>query len=616
MRIHPWLAALSSVLMLMAAGESSAQSHKRSSPGVSFEEAVAGRAHLSSEFFGNPSLTVRGQSGYASYGPGNGLGFQPAYSNNNPANIWPPQTPPSYQPYPAISPYFPPNVSRDSTYNDRGLWFRELLHRKRDYNFSLEYLFTHYRGPGNHTIGENPLPVRLTDNSLQGFILDNYGLGGPATFGPSAGLSAEQRVIVGPGVLPYPAIFEAADDDARTLQVDSRAFPVRTLGLFSNQIEADGIRARWGVNNEDGTGLMLTGWYGGLGEERFQLGRDHWNGVPITQDLILANTPDNGFVPVFPRNGVVPLEFPQNSAGTIANDQGIGGNPFEITGLSQKFDVLFQADVETRAFGSTLNLYHEPIWKRKWVTVRPTLGARYVYVDDRFRFRGIDSGLQYTVDDVGGGGGGGGAGGGGGGTGVPTYRPTAASVHVPTDINDVPIDLFFEAILRSDVHSHMAGPEAGFRYDFGQSENFALWGQTTFALLANHERVKITGNNIGDPLDYFLLTQATTGTGVNFTDPDVDASFEDTNSHTHASPMFEQTINMEANLLKYVPVINQVHFLEQAQFQAGFTWTVIGRMARAGDSIKWKAFPDTPFVNIDYRTWSMYSWNFGLHWTY
>ncbi|MGE4000167.1 MAG: hypothetical protein AB7I48_08120 [Planctomycetaceae bacterium] len=636
MRIHPWLAALSSVLMLLAAGESSAQSNGSSAREVSFGAAVAGQDQWAPDGNFSGKLDIRGQSGPPGYGPGYGGGygggFQPAYSSNNPADFWPQNTPPDFRPYPDISPYYQPNVARDMTYNDRGLWFRELLFRNRDYYFTLEYTHTDYATPGNSNIGADTVPVNRIDNSLLGLPIYNYNLGGPANFGPVNGTTLDQlqRVTVGPGVIPFPAIFLTSGDATRTLIDGGFAFPVNTLSVI-DAIQGDGIRSRWGYDNEDGTGLMVTGWYGGLGQERFQRGVDNWRGIPITQDLILGNTPSSGFAPIFPRNGVLPLEFSEGFGTGLANDQGVPGSTFGFTGISQKFDVLYQVDVETRAFGATLNAYHEPIFKRNWVSVRPTYGARYIYVDDRFNFRGIDSGLNYTVDDDagtggGGGGGGGGAGGGGGGGAggagggqgsAPTFRPDGGSVHIPLDPNGNPIPLFFEATLNSEVDSHMAGPEVGFRYDFGQSKNFAIWGQSTIALLANSERVKLTGDKIGDPLDVFLTTfNATTGTGVNFTDPAVDATFADTDTHTHASPMFEQSIFVEANLLKYVPVINKVHFLEQAQFQAGYTYTIVGNMARAAESTQWVGFPDNPFINIDYRTWHMQNWSLGLNWNY
>jgi hypothetical protein len=599
MRIHPCFTALSSVVMLMAAGESSAQTHRHPANAMSFDEAVAGRARLASSEVSSDILSVGEHPPGPVFGPGYAPGLAPITPANHPADIWPAHTPASFKPYPEISPYYPPNIARDSTYNDRGLWFREILHRRRDFYFDLEYLLTGYAGPGNRNIGARTIRINPVTNEPLGHLIHNYDLGGPATFGPgdeNDEFTNFQRVIVGPGVLPYPAFAESEGTD-RVFHVQDFQFPVHTLDVINNPVDADGIRARWGYDNEDGTGLMLTGWYGGLGKDRFQRGVDNWWGNTITQELILANTPNDGQAPLFTRNGVLPLEFAEGFPVEITNDQGVGETSYGLTGWSQRFDVLFQVDVETRAFGTTLNLYHEPIYKRKWVSLRPTYGARYIYIDDRFNFRGIDSGLGYTVDEL-------------------TFRPSGDTVFIPTDINGLPIDLFLEATLNSEVDTHLAGPEAGLRYDFGQSKNFSIWGQSTFAVLVNHERVKISGQNIGDPLDVFIRTEAATGTGVNFTDPDVDSTFLDDDTHTHASPLFEQSIFCQANALRYVPVINRFHILSQAQIQIGYTYTVIGQMARAGESIRWKAFPEFPFVDIDYRTWWMHNLSFGIHWDY
>ncbi|MCA9073946.1 MAG: hypothetical protein KDA93_02850 [Planctomycetaceae bacterium] len=640
MRIPTWIAALSSILLLLAAGETSAQSPDHSVTPASFEDALTGRVSLTSfAEIGQPPEAdkpqIRGQSTPYAYPPGAG-GFHPAYGNNNPGAIWPANTPHSFQPSPGISPYYPPNVSKQQTYNRDGLWFKEILHRKRDYFFTTEYLYTNYRGPGNATIGETPLPLvpaglgfvnntganagatagATGGNSIVGFPISNFGLGGaPANFGLGAGgFAGLQRVPVGPGIIPFAILPDAAPLDDATYETTPGAFPTRNMTIFED-VNAHGIRGRFGFMDERGTGVMLTGFWAGLGQENVEYGYTNWNGIPITQDLILANSA-GGDVPVSALYGSVPLEFAEGFDAVP-----VGGETLnQYTGNAQKFDTFFQVMTQTSAFGGNLNLYHEPIYKRKWVSLRPTYGARYLYMDDRFAFRGIDSGLSYTINGAAAGGGG--AANQGGNTNVgATFRPTTATS--PTGVGLNPGDLFLDANLKSNVDSHMAGPEAGLRYDFGQSKNFSIWGQSTFGLLANHEQVRISGRNIGDPVSFYLDTLLSPNGPDNFlvddpTDPDdlFDEGFDNRESHTHASPLFEQSVFVQANVLKHVPVINKFHIFESAQFQAGYTLTVIGNVARAGDSIRWKAFPDEPHPDIDYQTWSMQNWSLAVNWIF
>src|SRR5690606_13225316 len=132
-----------------------------------------------------------------------------------------------------------------------------------------------------------------------------------------------------------------------------------------DHFKSDGMRARWGYFNEDDSGLMITGWFGTEGSDRFQRGRDRYNGILVDQDFILNNSPTGGSLFVFPRNGAVPLTTRPDFLDT-------GGDPFPeltslgFTGITTKFDVLYQLDVTSFAAGGALHWYHEPIYKRKW----------------------------------------------------------------------------------------------------------------------------------------------------------------------------------------------------------------------------------------------------------
>lgn len=616
MRIHPWLAAFSSLCLLIAAGESSARAQQASSAvfeSSEFDDAIEGRVTLKSTSTSTDAMSqLRGQS------PGP-MAFNPAYGPPNPAAMWPQGAPPeTFHPYPKISPYYSPNIGTDTTYHRNGLWFRELLHRNRDYFLTLEYLLVGYRRPGNSTVGADPAPFFTTNPSptnvgggaagtvsggLVGVVVNNYGLAGPALFGlgDSGGI---QRVSVGPGVFPYPFLFDAPAQATRQAVVDEDLFPIHTVDncWFNGGREADGMRVRWGYFDEDGSGLMLTGWFGDEGRGRFVRGTDNYNDVPVTQAFIFANSPPGGFAPVFPRNGALPLitrdDFLDSGANPLTDLVTTG-----FDGITQKFDVLFDYDFRTSAAGGALHWYHEPIYKRKWVTVRPTVGARYQYVDERFGFRGIDSGLGYDALQLG-------TAAGGNNQGVPTYRPATTDIFAVVD--DVGNGFFFEANLKSEIDSHMAGPEAGVRYDFGTSKHFSIWGQSTFALLANHQRINLTGQNIGDPINYWLVT------GDNWADPTdgINTQFKDEKTHTSASPMFEQSVFLEIDIFRYIPILKNLHVLEDAQFQTGYTYTVIGAVNRPADVIVWNSFPEFPAIRSDRSTWDTHNWSFAINWKF
>ncbi len=598
MRTQPWWAALSSLLLLLTAAQSSAQSTDSSGGDPRGGQVVdEGQVRLGEDAFGaSPAASIRGQSPYGAppYGaPPYGAPYQYQRQPVDPALLWPPGTPQTFHPFPQISPYQQANIASDTHYRDNGLWFRELIFKNRQYYFSAEYLITYFREPGNALVGSTPV---MTDDfgRPMGVILNSHGLGAPADMGLTQP-PLPNRVDVGPGALPYVFLFDSPGDATPQATADTALFPVRSLRELDGPIDTDGIRLRWGWDSDDGSGLMLSGWWGFKAEERFKKGFDSINGIPVDQTFILANTPANGFAPLFPRNGALSLDSPISIPGTF----GVG-----YTGSAQKFDLLYELKYETQAGGASLDFYHTPWFKRDWITFRPVVGARYLYIDESFNFRGIDSGFHYTVDapSVGGGGGGGGGGGAGQTTGF-TWRPDGSTVHQPV-INGLPRDLFFEAYLNSESKSHLAGPQVGFRYDFGEGDGFRIWGQSVGAVLANHERVRVQGNNIGNPFELLFLA-----------DIDMlaeDTSFDDTESHTHASPMFEQSIFAEMDVLKYIPLVKDCHIFDDSILRIGYTYTVVGNVARPGDAVSWRGYPDFPSVSVEYKTWSTHNWSFAV----
>ena len=73
---------------------------------------------------------------------------------------------------------------------------------------------------------------------------------------------------------------------------------------------------------------------------------------------------------------------------------------------------------------------------------------------------------------------------------------------------------------------------------------------------------------------------------------------------------------LRSPLLSYVPGIRKMKVFEQAQFQTGFTFLVVGAMYRPGNVIDWKGFPQFPELNSERTTWYMTTWSWGVEWNY
>ncbi len=521
--------------------------------------------------------------------------FQPPYATNDPGVLYPPGTPQSFAPYPTMSPYGMGNYAQDSTYNHGGNWFRELLYKRRDYYFSVDALSTATRGPGPGTIGAEPINLDRLTRGPAGWVPPNYGIGGYPTTGTGTGTGTNttttqppSRVYVDRGVNPYPYVRSSATAVPDHIQVNNDLFPIHNTRMF-NDFKSPGLQIDWGFWDEDGSGLKIDAWWGFSSDQTFQRGTDRINGVIIDQQLIL-NT-EGQFL--FTRNGAV--TFDTGIADTIATDEQLG--IYGATIGAQKYDVLYRVNVQSQAGGGDIQMFMPDLLSSTSpIRLRPVYGAKYTFIGETFDFRGIDSGISYDIATTGGGGQGGQQ------TGQ-TFRPTPWGTSPPNIDSDM-----FETQVNSRVRTHLAGPTAGLRYDFGRSKNFKIWGQSNVGLLANHEEARVHGFNAGENVaTRFLL-------GTNMLDGD--STFSDSATHTHVSPLFEQTFMAESRVLAALPGTREIPLLANANLRIGYTATYIGNVARPASSIQWNGFPRSPKVDIDYRTWSMGRMNFGLEWNY
>lgn len=541
--------------------------------------AQTGRASLGPSDLGSPQWADAPVS--APGGPGAGweagpIGvpgamFQPQYGTMPPQALYPPNAPNTMNPWPAISPFEPPNVSYTQHQNKRGLWFRDTVHRKTDYEFSMEYIRTSFEQPRDTLIGSTFEPyATAADGSLDPFIpiIQSYGLA------PTSGQYDNSTVRIFPGANPYPFLLISAAPIVKLAIVDGTLFPIHTLGALEGGLDSNGVRLRYGAMHEDGTGWSASGFWANETPMQFSRGLDNVNGIPITQ-LIAINNPAIMFV----RNGGLPL---------IYSDDLFGGDHVPgYLGETQKYDLLYRLKYDTTGAGAELNHYTGLMHKGENTRVTSFVGARYFLLNENFSFHGIDSGLGYEFeldpeDEF-------------------FLRPDPGSI-----LFDHPL---MHSRLNSNVESHMAGAQGGFRVDIGHHGAFHVWTQTTGGLLANYESLEITGDNIGvaGQLERFDMHD-----GVQF----LDNSFRDKERHTHVSPLFEQSIFADIRLKHVMPFLKKSYLLEEAQFRVGYTFTWIGYISRPGSSINWQGFPRFPSVKVNRENFTMNQMTLGLTFPY
>lgn len=541
--------------------------------------------------------------------------FQPQFGTNTP----PPALPPGALPYPAISPHLGPNVMQSQTFQQNGAWVNRIINRDRKWYGTLEYLHTDFEGPGGSKIGSRITPLdRITNDPPAPF--DPWTItvppGGPAGGGGTGtgdGSEIFNTLWIGPGAWPEVVQRSALDTELLIVEPEN-LFPVqRTTDILDDVMSSNGLRLRGGYFDADGTGLQAEFWWGFTSNDAVQFGQDNVNGVPITQNMIagfdvsgLLGSPveideAQGAFLLSARVGYLPLEDGTNlwNNGFLLFDGTVGTG---ITGTTQRYDLLWRVDSSINAGGGNLNFFLGDLYRRPHVSIKSYTGLKYMFIDEKFGFRGLDSGFGYEVDT------GGDDGGGGTGGTAPTFRPTDNTLVGP-------LYPLFESILNSTVTSHLAGPEIGVRGDLGRGGTFGLWWQGAIGMLVNHERAKVQGYNIGNAY-YFNGFDPVFAVGSISPAYDMfanDTSFDDEEQHTHVSPTLSVGINAELGILDTIPGLRRISLFDDARLNVGYNMQFIGLVARASDSIRWRGFPDFPTAQIDYDTFQMHQLSIGLH---
>jgi hypothetical protein len=265
-----------------------------------------------------------------------------------------------------------------------------------------------------------------------------------------------------------------------------------------------------------------------------------------------------------------------------------------------KYDLMYRLDYSVEAGGASANFYMGTLRRSPAGVIKPYASARYLYIDEAFAFTGLDSGFHYEIELE---------------EEPPTFRPDDEVIG--------PLYPLFKSYLQSTVTSNLAGPELGLRGDIGGEGTLKVWWQGSFGLMANHERVRVHGNNIGNA-HFFNANEGDptspdddSGFGIAFGPAfDMfanDTNFSDVETHTHVSPVLNWGLNAELDIFDTVPLLRKASLFDTAKLTLGYNLLVVGKLARPGNAVRWRGFPEFPSVLVRYDTWDAQQFSIGLN---
>ena len=448
------------------------------------------------------------------------------------------------------------------------------------------------RAIGN--LSQGGLKIGLTRRTATGseFYIDiGYNPEASETYNPKNALAnARYRLWDRPGILGNRAANEAAVMQLLTTPPPNQnATNTRQLGFLSTPIDP---RFDYAVSPNSNTQAGVNA--------LFQRNLYNLNGLPI-QNLAPGQ-------PVLDGNNPLTDPFDLRAEGTIG-------------GVTVPYDILFKLEHRHESFNVGAGVAMSSAVQFGPLSVTPVFSGRYMYLGERFAFRGIDSGLNYSGDnlfkdhpvpngfDDGGDGIIDNAGNGTGGDADPTltlYNPNG----------------LIRSRLVSDVQSNMAGPEFAVQYQLGEQGGVRVVGKSKVGLMVNRENIEVSGDNIGDHQAFDPAALAPDGgapLAQLFPTNGTDNRFRDEKTTTHLSPLFEQTFQAEIPIFSQVPVLNRMRQFDGASLRLGYSWLWIGEVASPNRSILWEANPRAglfPGVKLDREAYYISSWNFGVNWAF
>ncbi len=518
------------------------------------------------------------------------------------------QVPGSYGMYPAQSPY---QGMFEQTYQRDGTWFKNSVggfgaaNKPRDWFVNLDFTKSYNR----------KLHGLVGADGVQTYFQQND----PASNGINPGLS-------------FYRYFDAAN---------ARIIP---------DLKTNGIRLSGGFWNPDGSGFLYSGGYQFDGTSKFDAREQALHGTLDTaaalqfqrdagrigyQPFILDRTDLDIVQNEILAPGVVFDSTDSVSYGTygstfdvldrtLLNLYGLpttsGRTPIVVNGETAPYDLQFNLSHSINTGGANAAWAFSPVYDNDNIKVRPIFGGRYFRIDETFQFDGASTLLAYNDDG-------------------DADTPINAKVFLPGDgiIRNTPpvrtytapigpTSLIVYSYINSHVISNLSGPDLGFQYDLGRTKGIQVTGATRVAAMFNNERLKMSGDNIGNFMGIEVVPDPVTGANIASRMYDTNTSqgpslnaFADSGSSTHLSPLFEQSFNAQVPIFHRVPVLQDMWQLEDAKLSVGWTFLMIGQVADPNASIVYDSSPTTgDFLHYesDRNTFYQNTLNIGVNWSY
>lgn len=541
--------------------------------------------------------------------------------------------PQGFQQYPTESPY---QTLFEQNYNSDGLWFRDsnngfgAFSHPRDFFLNVEY-------------------TRSKTRDMRG------------TFGnPTVQSYRQQNDPENDEIIPGLAFYNY--------------FNAANAGMIAPMIN-NGMRVSGGFWNADGTGLLVDASWVSEADSVFDARRTALTGRLDTSTILALRSAGGTTIPVgagFNLNGQTDLGITVNDILGIgvpfdeadATQYGVFGTTSEVLdrtllnlyglpiydgralgdpgsssvpgsantgmGVTVPYDIQFLMEHSLSTLGSSMDGAFAPFYERDGVKINPIVGGRFYRINEGFRFRGIDSGLAYGVNN--------------GDNDTPDNAKVFPVGNGEDDDDDFVTDnpaegggtagtitfaqinpsdpVLVRAYLNSQVVSNMAGPEFGMHYTLGERRDFSIVGFTKLAAMFNNEKITIKGDNIfnhmnvDDPTTPTVLLDGFDTNNLNGASAN---AFTDTDSSVHLSPLFEQSLTAEIPIFSNVPVLRNVQSLEDAKLRLGWTFVAVGEVADPNQSINYTSNPQLglfPTVNVNRDSFYQNTFSIGVNWNY